>query len=42
LAGTNVEEGWKIMEESGLDYIQAQTLSDASEKAINAIGGAAA
>ena len=42
LAGTNVEEGWKIMEESGLDYIQAQTLSDASEKAIKAIGGAAA
>jgi len=41
LAGTNVEEGWKIMEESGLDYIQAQTLSDASEKAINAIRGAA-
>ncbi len=39
LAGTNVEEGWKIMQESGLDYIQAQTLSDASEKAINAIGG---
>jgi len=39
LAGTNVDEGWKIMEESGLDYIQAQTLSDASEKAINAIGG---
>ncbi len=39
LAGTNVAEGWKIMEESGLDYIQAQTLSDASEKAIRAIGG---
>ena len=39
LAGTNVEEGWEIMQESGLDYIQAQTLSDASEKAINAIGG---
>ena len=39
LAGTNVDEGWEIMQESGLDYIQAQTLSDASEKAINAIGG---
>ena len=42
LAGTNVEEGWKIMRESGLDYIQAETLNDAAEKAINAIKGAQA
>ena len=42
LAGTNVQEGWKIMENSGLDYIQAQTLSDAAEKAVNTIAGARA
>ena len=42
LAGTNVEEGWKIMRESGLDYIQAETLNDAAEKAINSVKGVAA
>jgi succinyl-CoA synthetase beta subunit/malate-CoA ligase subunit beta len=40
LAGTNVKEGWQIMENSGLDYIQAQTLSDAAEKAVATVGGA--
>jgi succinyl-CoA synthetase beta subunit/malate-CoA ligase subunit beta len=40
LAGTNVKEGWEIMENSGLDYIQAQTLSDAAEKAVATVGGA--
>ncbi|HID81901.1 MAG TPA: ADP-forming succinate--CoA ligase subunit beta [Chromatiales bacterium] len=42
LAGTNVEEGWKIMRESGLDYIEAETLNDAAEKAVKTIKGAQA
>jgi len=41
LAGTNVEEGRKIMEESGLNYIDAENLDDAAKKALEAIGEAA-
>jgi malate-CoA ligase subunit beta len=42
LAGTNLEAGRKILAESGLDYIHADRLSDAAEKAVNAIRGEAA
>ncbi|MBI3899337.1 MAG: malate--CoA ligase subunit beta [Gammaproteobacteria bacterium] len=36
LAGTNVEEGRRIIEESGLPIISAETLLDASQKAVEA------
>jgi succinyl-CoA synthetase beta subunit len=42
LAGTNLEAGRRILAESGLDYIHADRLSDAAEKAVNAVGGEAA
>ena len=42
LAGTNVEEGRRILAESGLDYIDALNLDDAAAKAVQALGGAAA
>lgn len=41
LAGTNVEEGRRIMAESGLDYIDADNLDDAAVKAIKALEVAA-
>ncbi len=34
LAGTNVEEGRRIIDESGLPLITADTLADAAEKAV--------
>jgi len=37
LAGTNVEAGRKILEESGIDIITADTLKDAADKAVTAI-----
>jgi len=37
LAGTNVEEGNKILKESKIDYIQASTLEDAANKAVEAL-----
>mgnify|MGYP006157416853 CR=1 FL=1 len=37
LAGTNVEEGNKILEESGINYIAAITLQDAANKAVKAL-----
>ncbi|MDV2984915.1 UNVERIFIED_CONTAM: malate--CoA ligase subunit beta [Methylobacteriaceae bacterium AG10] len=40
LAGTNVEEGQKILAESGLDLITADTLTDAARKAVEACHGA--
>ncbi|WP_342149086.1 malate--CoA ligase subunit beta [Methylorubrum sp. SB2] len=40
LAGTNVEEGQKIIAESGLDLITADTLTDAARKAVEACNGA--
>ncbi|GJE73445.1 MULTISPECIES: malate--CoA ligase subunit beta [Methylorubrum] len=40
LAGTNVEEGQKIIAESGLDLITADTLTDAAKKAVEACNGA--
>ena len=39
LAGTNVEEGNKILENSGIDYIPAITLEDAANMAVNALKG---
>jgi malate-CoA ligase subunit beta len=36
LSGTNVEEGRKIIEESGLPIITADTLAEAAEKAVHA------
>ena len=36
LAGTNVEEGRKIIDESGLTVISAETLADAASKAVSA------
>jgi succinyl-CoA synthetase beta subunit len=38
LAGTNVEEGRRILDASGLDLIQAEDLDDAAEKAVAAAG----
>ena len=36
LAGTNVEEGRRIIDTSGLSVISAETLGDAAQKAVNA------
>jgi succinyl-CoA synthetase beta subunit len=38
MEGTNVEEGRRILADSGLDLINAVTLSDAAEK-VAAISG---
>jgi succinyl-CoA synthetase beta subunit/malate-CoA ligase subunit beta len=37
LAGTNVEEGRRIMQESGLGYIEAENLDDAARKVVEAL-----
>jgi succinyl-CoA synthetase beta subunit len=37
LAGTNVDEGRRILDESGLDLIQAEDLDDAAVKAVAAV-----
>lgn len=39
LEGTNVEEGKKILAESGLNIIPADDLKDAAEKIVNAVKG---
>jgi malate-CoA ligase subunit beta len=39
LAGTNVEEGQRILRESGLPIITADTLAEAAQKAVAAAGG---
>ena len=36
LAGTNVEEGRRILEESGYPIIAADTLAEAAEKVVGA------
>ncbi|HRO50999.1 MAG TPA: malate--CoA ligase subunit beta [Hyphomicrobium sp.] len=41
LAGTNVEEGRKIIDQSGLTMISAETLADAAQKAVAAAKNAA-
>ena len=38
LAGTNVEKGSKILKESKINYIEANTLEDAANKAVKALG----
>ena len=38
LAGTNVEKGNKILKESKINYIEANTLEDAANKAVKALG----
>ena len=38
LAGTNVEKGNKILKDSKINYIAAETLEDAANKAVKAIG----
>ena len=38
LAGTNVEKGNKILKESKIYYIEANTLEDAANKAVKALG----
>jgi succinyl-CoA synthetase beta subunit len=42
LAGTNADEGRRILDESGLDLIQAADLDDAAAKAVAAAGNALA
>ena len=37
LAGTNVEKGSKILKDSGVSYIEAQTLEEAANKAVEAL-----
>ncbi len=37
LAGTNVEEGRKILKDSGLDLVTAETLTEAAEKVVAAL-----
>jgi succinyl-CoA synthetase beta subunit/malate-CoA ligase subunit beta len=39
LAGTNVEEGRRILAESGLDFITAENLDAAAAKAVATVGG---
>jgi len=41
LEGTNVEEGRKILKESGLKFIVAETMKDAAEKVVAAAKGVA-
>ena len=38
LAGTNVEKGKEILNNSGLDIISADNLGDAAKKAVSSIG----
>jgi malate-CoA ligase subunit beta len=40
LAGTNVEEGRKILADSGLELITAETLAEAASKAVEACNAA--
>jgi malate-CoA ligase subunit beta len=37
LAGTNVEEGRRILAESDVDLITAETLAEAGERAVSAV-----
>ena len=39
LAGTNVEKGNKILKESKINYIEANTLEDAANKAVKTLKG---
>lgn len=42
LAGTNVEEGTRILEESGLELLRAENLDDAAAKVVASLKGGAA
>ena len=37
LAGTNVDEGMKILKDSKIDYIEASTLEEAANNAVKAL-----
>ena len=37
LAGTNVEKGNQILKDSNINYIEANTLEDAANKAVGAL-----
>jgi succinyl-CoA synthetase beta subunit len=39
LEGTNVEEGRKILKDSGLNFIVGETMQDAAEKVVAAAKG---
>jgi succinyl-CoA synthetase beta subunit len=41
LEGTNVEEGRKILKDSGLNFVVGNTMQDAAEKVVAAAKGAA-
>ena len=41
LEGTNVEEGKRIIDRSGVNAISANDLDDAAQKIVNAVNGAA-
>jgi succinyl-CoA synthetase beta subunit len=40
LAGTNVEEGKKLLNESNLAVISADSMADGAEKIVNAVNAA--
>jgi succinyl-CoA synthetase beta subunit len=40
LEGTNVEEGRRILKDSGLNFIVGETMAEAAEKAVAAAKGA--
>ena len=40
LEGTNVEEGRKILKDSGLNFIIGETMQDAAQKVVAAAKGA--
>jgi succinyl-CoA synthetase beta subunit len=39
LEGTNVDEGKRLLSESGLDLIVGDGMADAAEKIVNAVAG---
>jgi succinyl-CoA synthetase beta subunit len=39
LEGTNVEEGRRLLNESGLDLTVGEGMADAAEKVVNAVAG---
>jgi len=41
LEGTNVQEGKKILQESGLNFVVAETMKDAADKVVAAAKSAA-
>jgi len=39
MEGTNVQEGKRILKESGLDFIVAEGMKDGAEKVVAAVAG---